>query len=163
MTSRSLRALCRDDRGSATVEMTLLTPLLIILLLFIVFCGRLADSKLRLDDAAHQAARAASLARTVTQAHDDARATARAALTDAGITCQSLIVTVDTAGLRPGSTVIVGIRCTVGLSDVALLGVPGSTTLSASFASPVDTYRGVPLGFGITEAPAVRNRGGGGS
>lgn len=135
------RVLRRDERGSATAEMALLTPLLIIMLLFIVFCGRLADSKLRLDDAAHQAARAASLARTVTAARDDARAAAQSALTSAGISCQSLDVTVETAGLRPGSTITVDIRCAVGLSDLALLGVPGDTTLSASFASPIDTYR----------------------
>lgn len=135
------RVLYRDERGSATAEIALLTPLLIIMLLFVVFCGRLADSKLRLEDVAHQAARAASLARTVTSAHDDAHATAHAALADAGITCHSLAVTVTTAGLRPGSTVTVDITCAVGLSDLALLGVPGSTTLSASFASPVDTYR----------------------
>lgn len=135
------RALYQDERGSATAEMALLTPLLIIMLLFIVFCGRLADSKLRLEDAAHQAARAASLARTVTAAHDDAHATAHTALADAGITCQRLAVTVKTAGLRPGSTVTVDLTCAVGLFDLALPGVPGSTTLSASFSSPVDTYR----------------------
>lgn len=142
------RVLRRDERGSATAEMALLTPLLIIMLLFIVVCGRLADGKLRLEDAAHQAARAASLARTVTAAHDDAQATAQAALADAGITCQSLAVAVDTAGLRPGSTVTVDLKCTVGLSDLALLGVPGNTTLSASFASPVDTYRSLAQGGG---------------
>ncbi|MPZ79669.1 MAG: pilus assembly protein TadE [Actinophytocola sp.] len=149
MTIRSIhlgqpgRALREDDRGSATAEMVLLTPLLIIMLLFIVFCGRLAGSNLRLNDVAHQVARAASLARTTTSAQNDARATAQTALADAGITCQSLAVTVNTAGLRPGSTVTVDVSCTVGLSDLSLLGVPGSTTLSASFASPVDTYRGI--------------------
>jgi len=137
------RALRDDERGSATAELVLLTPVLIIMLLFIVFCGRLADATLRLEDATHQAARAASLARSTTSAQNDAQATASAALADAGITCQSLAVIVDTAGLRPGATVSVDVTCTVGLSDLALLGVPGSTTLSASFSSPVDTYRGV--------------------
>lgn len=146
--TRQRRALSEDDRGSATAEMVLLTPLLIVMLLFVVFCGRLADSNLRLNDAAHQAARTASLARTTTGAHNDARSTAQTALADAGITCQSLIVTVNTAGLRPGSTITVDVSCAVGLSDLALLGVPGSTTLSASFTSPVDTYRGEALGFG---------------
>jgi Flp pilus assembly protein TadG len=146
MTHQRLRVLREDERGSATAEMTLLTPLLIIVLLFIVFCGRLADSKLRLEDAAHQAARAASLARTVAGAQDDAQETAQAALADAGVACQRLAVTVETAGLLPGSTVTVDIRCDVGLSDLALLDVPGSTTLSASYASPVDTYRGQEVG-----------------
>jgi Flp pilus assembly protein TadG len=124
------------------VEMVLLTPALIITLLFLVFCGRLADTQLRLNDVAHQAARAASIARSTPSADNDARFTAVRALAQAGISCQDLAVTLDTAGLRPGSTVHVTITCTVGLSDLALLGVPGHTTLSASFSSPVDTYRG---------------------
>lgn len=142
------RALSRDERGSATAEMVLLTPLLIIMLLFVVFCGRLADTRLRLNDVAHQAARAASMSRSTTGAQTDARATAQSALANAGITCQNLAVTVNDAGLRPGSTVSVDVQCTVGLSDLALLGVPGSTTLSATFSSPVDTYRGVTASGG---------------
>ena len=138
---RRARALL-DDNGSATAEMVLVTPLLITMLLFIVFCGRLADTTLRLNDAAHQAARAASLARTISDAQDDARSIAQAALTDAGIRCQALVVTIDTVGLQRGSTVTVDLSCAVGLSDLALLGVPGHTTLSASSASPIDSYRG---------------------
>jgi Flp pilus assembly protein TadG len=137
------RALREDEQGSATAELVLLTPVLIMMLLFIVFCGRLADANLRLEDATHQAARSASLARSATNAQKDAQSTASAALAAAGITCQSMVVAVDTAGLRPGSTVSVDVTCTVELSDLALLGMPGSTTLSASFSSPVDTYRGV--------------------
>jgi Flp pilus assembly protein TadG len=142
------RSLRDDERGSATAELVLLTPVLIIMLLFIVFCGRLAEANLRLEDAAHQAARAASLARSMTNAQNDAHAMASAALANAGIICQSLAVTVNTAGFRPGSTVSVEVTCTAGLSDLALLGVPGSTQISASFSSPVDTYRGVATNAG---------------
>lgn len=73
-----IRALRRDERGSTAAELTLLTPLLILLLLFVVFCGRLADTKLRINDVAHQAARAATLARTPSQATANAQATASA-------------------------------------------------------------------------------------
>src|SRR5207302_1678275 len=111
---------------------TLLTPVLILLLLFVVFCGRVADTRMRINDAAHQAARAASLARSTSAAQADGRSTAALALSGAGVTCRSLSVTVDTAGLRPGSTVTATVTCTVGLSDLALLGVPGTTTESAS-------------------------------
>jgi Flp pilus assembly protein TadG len=131
----------QDERGSAAVELTLLTPLLILLLVFVVLCGRLADTKLRLNDVAHQAARAATLARTPSQATVDARATADAALASAGITCRSLTVSTDTQALRPGSTVTVTVSCGVGLSDLTLLGVPGSRTLETSFSSPVDVWR----------------------
>jgi len=129
------------ERGSVAAELTVLTPLLLMMLLFVVLCGRLAGTRLRLDDVAHQAARAASAARTVAGAQSDAQSTAQAALAAAGISCRSLQVTVDTAGLQPGSTVTATVSCTVGLGDLSLLAVPGSKQLSASFTSPVDVYR----------------------
>lgn len=137
-----IRVLRRDERGSAAAELTLLTPLLIVLLLFVVFCGRLADTKLRINDVAHQAARAATLARSPSQATSNAQATASAALASAGITCQSLSVSTDTQGLKPGSTVTVTVSCSVGLGDLTSLGVPGSRTFESSFSSPVDVWRG---------------------
>ena len=140
-----LCSIVRDEHGSATAELTLLTPLLIVLLLFVVFCGRLADTRLRLEDVAHQAARAASLARTVASAQIDAKSTAQTALASAGVACHTVDVSVDTAGLRPGTTVTVNVTCVAGLSDLTLLGIPGATTISASFSSPVDVYRGGPV------------------
>ncbi|MCE7011725.1 pilus assembly protein [Kibdelosporangium philippinense] len=137
-----LSVLRRDEGGSAAAELTLLTPLLILLLLFVVLCGRLADTKLRINDVAHQAARAATLARTPSQATANAQSTASAALASAGITCQSLTVSTDTQGLKPGSTVTVTVSCSVGLGDLTMLGVPGSRTFESSFSSPVDVWRG---------------------
>ncbi|WP_103355631.1 TadE/TadG family type IV pilus assembly protein [Amycolatopsis sp. CA-128772] len=141
--ARSLLALRRDDRGSAAAELTLLTPVLILLLLFVVFCGRLADTKLRVNDVAHQAARAATLARSPSQATANAQATASAALRSAGIACQSLSVSAETQGLKPGATVTVTVTCSVGLGDLTSLGVPGSRTFESTFSSPVDVWRGV--------------------
>lgn len=137
-----LARLGRDERGSVATELTLLTPVLIVLLLFVVFCGRLADSRLRVDDAAQQAVRAATLARTSAQANNDARTTAAATLGQAGISCRGLSVTTRLGVLRPGSTVAVTVRCEIGLSDLSLLGVPGSTTAEASASSVVDQWRG---------------------
>lgn len=153
-----IRPLGRDERGSAAMELTLLTPLLILLLLFVVLCGRLVDAKLRLNDVAHQAARAATLARAPAQAMADARATADTALASAGITCRSLTVSTNTEGLRPGSTVTVTVSCTVGLSDLTLLGVPGSRILESSFSSPVDVWRGETVGFGNSTNRAAGDR-----
>jgi Flp pilus assembly protein TadG len=131
------------------------------MLLFVVFCGRLADTRLRLEDAAHQAARAASLARTTVAAQSDAQSAATSALATAGVTCRTVDVSVDTAGLRPGATVTATVTCVVGLSDVTLLGMPGATTLSASFSSPIDIYRGNVYGFTNSEAVSGVNRSGG--
>ncbi|HVV12111.1 TadE/TadG family type IV pilus assembly protein [Amycolatopsis sp.] len=137
-----VRLLHRDERGSVAAELALLTPLLVLLLLFIVLCGRIADTELRINDVAHQAARAATLARTTTQATANAQSTASAALASAGITCHSLTVSTDTQGLKPGSTVTVTVSCSVGLGDLTMLGVPGTRVFRASFSSPVDVWRG---------------------
>ncbi|MGK3206880.1 TadE/TadG family type IV pilus assembly protein [Amycolatopsis sp. MEPSY49] len=144
--ARSLLALRQDDRGSAAAELTLLTPVLILLLLFVVFCGRLADTKLRVNDVAHQAARAATLARSPSQAAANAQATASAALRSAGIACQSLSVSAETQGLKPAVTVTVTVTCSVGLGDLTSLGVPGSRTFESTFSSPVDVWRGTSGG-----------------
>ncbi|MFE0099846.1 TadE family protein [Streptomyces sp. NPDC059009] len=130
-----------SESGSAALELVLVVPALISMLWFLVFCGRMADARLRVEDAAHQAARAASLERTSSAAAGQARATARAALHDAGVTCQSLDATTS-GSIRAGGTVTALVTCRVGLHDMALLQVPGSTTLSATASAPVDEFRG---------------------
>jgi Flp pilus assembly protein TadG len=134
--------LLRDEHGSATAELVVITPIVILMLLFVVLCGRLADTNLRLNDAAHQAARAATTARSPATAASDAAATAHAALDQAGVTCRSLTLQTDTQGLRPGSTVTVTVSCTLGLSDLTPLSLPGTVTRQAGFSSVVDVYRG---------------------
>ncbi|HVK20006.1 MAG TPA: TadE family protein [Actinokineospora sp.] len=136
--------LVRNERGSATVELVIIAPPLIVMLLFVVFCGRMASTGQRVTDAAHQASRAASLARSPVAAAADARSTAHNALANAGVSCQGLDVNIDTQGLRPGSTVTVTIVCTVGLSDLSLLGLPGTSDFRGSFSSVVDVHRSSP-------------------
>lgn len=132
----------RDERGSAAAELVLGAPLMILLLLFVVFCGRLATAQMRINDVAHQAVRAATSARTAAQATAAAHETAASALAASGVTCRSLAVAIDSAGFRPGSTVTATVSCTVDLKDLSGLGVPGSRTLSCSFSSVIDSWRG---------------------
>lgn len=131
----------RLDIGSATVELVLIIPALILMLWFLVFCGRLTDSRLRIEVAAHQAARAASSERTASNAATQARNTAAEALSDAGVSCQSLQV--DTTGsVQAGGTITATVTCLVDLKDLALLQVPGTAAISEAFSSPIDLYRG---------------------
>lgn len=133
-----------DEWGSVAAELTLLVPALITLLLFVVFCGRLAEARLRVEDAAHQAARAATIARSTGQAGIDAQTTAQAALDQAGMSCRDLTVATRLADLRPGGAVTVTVTCRVGVSDLALLAVPASVSVSADAESIVDRWRGGP-------------------
>ena len=145
---RSCRYHGRGDGGSAPVELTVVVPLLVMLLLFVVLCGRLVSAQLDLDAAAHGAARAASIARTPAAANAAARRTALDTLAARGVTCRQPQVTVDTGGLRPGGVVTVTVACTVPLADLTLLGVPGSRTESSTATSPIDRWRSKGLRFG---------------
>jgi hypothetical protein len=109
-----------------------------------VVIGRGVDARLRLDDAAHEAARAASLARSAPAAGSAARSTATAALATAGVDCES--VGVDTGGdFIPGGTVTVTVTCSVNFTGASLLAVPTSRTLQATATEPIDVFRSVTV------------------
>lgn len=132
------------QEGGAAVELALVTPLLLLFLLMVVGFGRLADARLEVNDAASQAARAASIARDPGTASAEARRTAMASLAGHHLTCQPVAVTVDTSAFRPGGQVTASITCTVSLADLAPLPLPGQETLQGSATSPIDVYRGGP-------------------
>jgi Flp pilus assembly protein TadG len=122
-----------------------LVPAIVAIICVVIAAGRIALAGQGVDAAARSAAREASLARTPGDAVARAEAAARRTLDQEGISCASLGITVDTSGLRAPvgqvGTVRADITCTVGLSDVALPGLPGSKTMRASYTSVVDRYR----------------------
>ncbi len=132
-----------DDAGGVTAELVIVTPLLILFLLFVVALGRLAGSRIDVNGAANQAARAASIARDPTAAAGAAQMIASAALADQHISCSRLDVRVDTTEFHPGGSVAVTVACTVDLKDVTGLRLPSAKTLTARAVAPVDRYRGL--------------------
>jgi len=147
------------ERGSAAAELVLVTPFLVLLLLFAVAAGRLVTARLDVDSAAQQAARAASLARTPQAASAQAQQVAQAALAGQSVTCDPAVITPDTGDFTPGGEVTVTVTCTVRLSDLSLLHIPGSETITSTFTAPIDTYRGEPLGLSNPEGSPAANPG----
>ena len=144
MTTRARSARPSDrpgEGGSAALEVALVTPLLLVTLLFVVGLGRLASASGQIEQASRDAARAASIARTPAAAQPDAQQAAAADLAADAITCGSLTVAVDTSAFRPGGTVAVHLACAVSLADVVVAGFPGSHTLTARSVAPIDVYR----------------------
>jgi Flp pilus assembly protein TadG len=133
------------DRGSASLELAILGPALLLLLGLVIAAGRIAVSGGAIEAAARDAARQASIARDPASAATSARAAAVDTLTEQDLRCTSLTVRVDTSGFRAplGAPAQVSARvsCVVALSDLAVPGMPGTKTLHASFASPLDSYR----------------------
>ena len=134
-----------DERGSAAIELVLLVPALMLMLLFAVAGGRVAIAHGSVQQAAADAARAVSIARTAGSAQTTATAAARATLANQGLTCASMTVTLDTAGFaKPVGTpasVAATVSCTVELSELALPSLP-DRLVSATVTSPLDVFRG---------------------
>lgn len=130
-----------SDRGSVTTEVVLVTPIAIVLLCLVAFVGRVTTATEQIQEAARDAARAATLERTPAAALAAAENIAVTSLTGGGVRCQQHSVAVDLVAFAPGGQVEVTVRCTVSLRDLELLGVPGTKTLEANAVAVLDTYR----------------------
>jgi len=134
------------DRGSAALEAAIIAPAVLLLLCLAIGAMRVGVAKQSVDAAAHDAARAASIARSQSDAIAAARTAATQSLAHQGITCQNrtplhLDATQFSRTVGQPAVVRVTITCVVNLSDVAVPGTPGSVTLRASYVSPIDQYR----------------------
>ena len=135
------RRLGRGDAGFGSLELVILTPVFIAMLLLVVGFGRLTHGRQLVEQAASAAARAASLDSNATQATKDAQREASDILTQAGVGCHTFTADVDTSDFRPGGQVRVTVDCVTSLSDLGLVGFPGSQTLEASSTSPLEQFR----------------------
>ncbi|GAB3726772.1 TadE/TadG family type IV pilus assembly protein [Nocardiopsis nanhaiensis] len=136
-----------QDRGSASAELALLTPLLILIAMLVLLAHRTVSATMAADAAASAAARAATLERTPAEAQAAAETAAANAVRTHDLSCATYDLAIETGGLHPGATVAVTLTCTADLSDLSGLGVPGSRTIEGTAASVVDTHRGEALGF----------------
>ncbi|WP_328348973.1 TadE/TadG family type IV pilus assembly protein [Micromonospora sp. NBC_00421] len=145
-------------RGSVSVEVAVLAPAFLALLMLAGVAGRVAVADEAVEAAAHDAARAASIARDAGTAESAARSAARRQLDWRGLHCTSAPrVTVwgstrnsdhtslNTAFRSPlGEPVSIWVRvsCTVSFAGMRFPGLPmGDKRVEATFASPLDRYR----------------------
>ncbi|MBD0741665.1 TadE/TadG family type IV pilus assembly protein [Streptomyces sp. CBMA152] len=126
------------------MELALVTPLLVLVLLVVVALGRLVDARLVVADAAHQAARAASLARTEDAARTQAERAANIALKEAGAACTRPQVRLTAGGLAPGATVTATLSCNADLGDLTRTRMPGHVRVTSTAFSVVDSFRSTP-------------------
>jgi Flp pilus assembly protein TadG len=129
------------ERGAVSTELAVLTPLLIGFMLLVVFAGRVAQAEGDVANAAHEAARAASLTATPDAAVQAAEETATGNINTGAVSCRRLEVTVDTTNFTAGGQVTVTVSCHASFADIAMLSVPGSRTFTATAIEVIDTYR----------------------
>lgn len=147
------------ERGSVSIEVAVLAPAFIGLMVLAGVVGRTAVADEAVESAAHDAARAASISRDAATGRAAATGAARRRLDWRGLSCAgapSLALSGTVRGAAtsfaaayrspPGvpATVTVRVTCRVSFADLrapGLPGVPGSHTVSATFTSPLDSYR----------------------
>ncbi|MBJ3812360.1 hypothetical protein JGB26_35650 [Streptomyces flavofungini] len=132
------------DQGSYTLEALLCLVVLVPFLGILAAYGLAGLGDSTAANAATAAARAASESADPDTAASRARQAALASLWQAQRTCHSADIQVDTSRFPrapgQGGSVSVRVDCTIPLAQLAVPGLPGSKTLSATRHSPVDRY-----------------------
>ena len=129
----------KRDRGSVATEMVLLTPILLIMLMFVVHAGRAGQGVNQLKHAADQGARAASL---VAQARMSAVAQQAVIedLSTSGLSCVSPRVAASYERSSLSSSITVTVSCQTSNEGLSLLGAH-TIGLAASSTEVIDRYR----------------------
>lgn len=140
--NKSLRARLAAEDGAEAVSFVLLAPILILFFEMILIGGRLATIQADMASAAREAARQASLASGEAAAGVDIHAIAVDALESNGLDCRSPMVFLgDDTNFVRGGWVEVEVTCTIDLSDIGMLSVPGAVTITRSSTEPIDFFR----------------------
>jgi Flp pilus assembly protein TadG len=128
------------DRGSASVELVLLTPMLVVLILFVVHAGRSATAMQQIRHAADQGARAASLMSGSRQ-QSAAVSAVTADLRRSGVGCDQPSVALTTGRVGRVRTVRVTVACGIEAAGLTLL-QPSGRRIQVTSTEPIDVYRG---------------------
>jgi Flp pilus assembly protein TadG len=120
-----------------SVEMVLMTPVMVAFLLLVVACGRYVMVRGQVESASRDAVRAASLERDLGSATTAAIDTAQASL-NGRATCTDVVLSPD---FGAGDTITATLTCQVDYSDLGLIGLHGHVDIKATSAAPLDVYR----------------------
>ena len=129
----------KTESGSATVELVLLTPVLMLLVLFVVIAGRSGESQIEVHHAADQAARAASMVHPRSM-QAVAERVAREDLSKNGVGCTNSSVELSITETEFSRTVTVFLDCVVNRDGLDLLGL-GVRHVGALSTEVIDRWR----------------------
>jgi Flp pilus assembly protein TadG len=133
----------RRERGALALELAVLAPVLLVLFMFLLACGRYFQTSSLLEGAARDGARSASQARSLTDAQARVDQAVSDAMGQAVKSCKETATGSITTAFTAGSPLSVEVSCTINYRDLGLLGLGGDTTITKRFTSSLDPYRGV--------------------
>ncbi|MCK2221274.1 pilus assembly protein [Actinomadura sp. ATCC 31491] len=125
------------ERGSMAVETVMLAPVFLLFLMFLAGAGVLVESQGRVNGAARDAARAASVQRTFDEAEGAAEAIATGTLTGP---CGSPQVSLDGSRWQEGGRVEAVVTCRL---DLGFLGFGATKELTGTAVVPLEQFRRV--------------------
>ncbi|TDW76347.1 TadE/TadG family type IV pilus assembly protein [Kribbella pratensis] len=131
------------QRGTMALEMVILAPVLLLLFMFLLACGRYFQTSSLLESAARDGARSASQARSLPEAQTRVDEAVSTTMGQAIKSCKDSASGSITTGFVAGSPLSVEVTCTINYRDLGLLGLGGDTTITKRFTSSLDPYRGV--------------------
>lgn len=125
------------------LEMVILAPILLILFMFLLACGRYYQTSSLLENAARDGARSASQARSLGEAQARVDEAVTRTMTQGVESCKQSAGGAITSAFTAGEPLSVEVTCTINYRDLGLLGMGGDTTITRKFSSSLDPYRGV--------------------
>ena len=137
------RGTARAERGTMALEMAILAPILLILFMFLLACGRYFQTSSLLESAARDGARSASQSRSLADAQERVDDAVSRTMDQAVASCESSASGVITSAFAAGSPLSVEVTCTINYRDLGLLVLSGDTKITKKFSSSLDPYRGV--------------------
>ncbi len=129
----------KRDRGSVATEMVLLTPILIVMLMFVVHAGRAGQGMNQLKHAADQGARAASLVAQPRMSSVAQQAVIQD-LSTSGLSCVNPQVATNYERSSLSSSVTVTVSCQTSNEGLLMLGAH-TVSMAASSTEVIDRYR----------------------
>jgi len=131
------------QRGSITVELIVLTPVIVMFVLVTLAFGRYELAREQVVSAARAGAEAASVVPFVGDAQSAALAAADPVVANHSPSCTQLSVAADTQYFVPGGFVRVVVSCQITFADLLVPGMPGQTSIQAEVSAPIDPFRSV--------------------
>lgn len=129
----------KSDSGSASVELVLLTPVLMVLILFGVYSGRASESLIHVRHAADQAARGASKV-SRSRIESTAFQVVEREFDSESTSCLDVSVTTSIINQGGNDAVRVAVSCTINTQGLLLLGV-NQRQVSATSIEVLDRWR----------------------
>ena len=140
------------SRGSVSLELIILAPILITLMLSMFTFGVYSDTESLVDQAARDGVRAATQSRSGDEANERITDIVSETMSEASTSCiggpdvdwdttNGEFLATSPISSEPMNMVQVTVSCTIELGDTFFLPL-GRTTITSTFVSPLDTFRG---------------------